>query len=157
MHRRKYLLPEIQYRVVCDGTKAVQRRFSNTFFPTPKESPMFKPVVATMALMACALPAFAVNDYPSATMQTALPSEALTVTDWYKQNVYDPNENKIGDIKDVLLDKSGRAVALIVGVGGFLGAGCCGSIRGRTSDHEGQEVVAGDERHQRQSQKRPRV
>jgi sporulation protein YlmC with PRC-barrel domain len=68
-------------------------------------------------------PAFAANDYPSARMQTALPSEAMTVTDWYKQNVYDPNENKIGDIKDVLVDKSGKVVALIVGVGGFLGAG----------------------------------
>ena len=56
-------------------------------------------------------------------MQTALPGEAMTVTDWYKQNVYDPNENKIGDIKDVLVDKSGKIVALIVGVGGFLGAG----------------------------------
>jgi sporulation protein YlmC with PRC-barrel domain len=56
-------------------------------------------------------------------MQTALPTEAMTDTDWYKQNVYDPNENKIGDIKDVLVDKSGKVVALIVGVGGFLGAG----------------------------------
>ena len=83
---------------------------------------MFKPAIA-IALMACSMPAFAANDYPSARMQTALPSEAMTVTDWYKQNVYDPNENKIGDIKDVLVDKSGKVVALIVGVGGFLGAG----------------------------------
>jgi len=84
---------------------------------------MFKPALVLAAVMACAMPAFAANDYPSAKMQTALPSEAFTVTDWYKQNVYDPNENKIGDIKDVLLDKSGKVVALIVGVGGFLGAG----------------------------------
>ena len=59
----------------------------------------------------------------SAKMHTALPGEALTVTDWYKQNVYDPNENKIGDVKDVLVDKTGKVVALIVAVGGFLGAG----------------------------------
>jgi len=45
------------------------------------------------------------------------------VTDRYKQNVYDPNENKIRDIKDVLVDKSGKVVAPIDGVGGFLGAG----------------------------------
>ena len=83
---------------------------------------MFKPAIA-IALMACSTPAFAANDYPSARMQTALPGEAMTVTDWYKQNVYDSNENKIGDIKDVLVDKSGKVVALIVGVGGFLGAG----------------------------------
>ena len=47
----------------------------------------------------------------------------MTVTDRYKQNVYDPNENKIRDIKDVLVDKSGKVVAPIDGVGGFLGAG----------------------------------
>jgi hypothetical protein len=40
-----------------------------------------------------------------------------------RQNVYDPNENRIGDIKDVLVDKSGKIATLIVGVGGFLGAG----------------------------------
>ena len=83
---------------------------------------MFKPAIAIAALMACSMPAIAANDYPSARMQTALPSEAMTVTDWYKQNVYDPNENKIGDIKDVLVDKTGKVVALIVAVGGFLGA-----------------------------------
>ena len=47
----------------------------------------------------------------------------MTVTARYKQNVYDPNENKVGDIKDALVDKSGRVVALRAGVGGFLGAG----------------------------------
>ena len=69
------------------------------------------------------MPAYAAGDFPMATMQTTVPREAVTVTDWYKQNVYDPNENKIGDIKDVLVDKSGKIAALIVGVGGFLGAG----------------------------------
>ena len=47
----------------------------------------------------------------------------MTVTDWYKQDVYDPNDNKIGEIMDVLVDQSGTITALIVGVGGFLGAG----------------------------------
>jgi hypothetical protein len=36
---------------------------------------MFKPAIA-IALLACSMPAFAANDYPSARMQTALPSEA---------------------------------------------------------------------------------
>jgi sporulation protein YlmC with PRC-barrel domain len=84
---------------------------------------MFKSTIAVGALMVWSLQAFAADDYPSAKLQTTLPKEAVTVTDWYKQNVYDPNENKIGDIKDVLLDKSGKVVALIIGVGGFLGAG----------------------------------
>lgn len=53
----------------------------------------------------------------------SLPGDAFTVTDYYKQNVYDPSDNKIGDIKDVLIDKSGQIKALVIGVGGFLGAG----------------------------------
>jgi sporulation protein YlmC with PRC-barrel domain len=84
---------------------------------------MFKRTAAVAALLALGAPAWAANDYPAAQIRTSLPSEALTVTDWYKQNVYDPNENKIGDIEDVLVDKSGKVTALIVAVGGFLGAG----------------------------------
>jgi sporulation protein YlmC with PRC-barrel domain len=84
---------------------------------------MLKTAIAVTAVLASAQLSFAADDYPAAIIHTTLPGEALTVTDWYKQNVYDPNENKIGDIKDVLVDKSGKVVALIVGVGGFLGAG----------------------------------
>ena len=51
----------------------------------------------------------------------AIPQDAVTVTHWYKQSVYDPSDNKIGEIMDVLLDKQGRSQALIIGVGGFLG------------------------------------
>ena len=55
--------------------------------------------------------------------QHAIPANSFTVTDWYKQSVYDLKDAKIGEIMDVLVDKSGKATALIVGVGGFLGAG----------------------------------
>ena len=39
------------------------------------------------------------------------------------QSVYDAKDNKIGDINDLLLDKEGKVSAVILGVGGFLGAG----------------------------------
>ena len=58
-----------------------------------------------------------------AKVQTAIPKNAVTVTDWYKQDVFDGNDNKIGQIKDVLVDQSGRIDTLIIGVGGFLGVG----------------------------------
>jgi sporulation protein YlmC with PRC-barrel domain len=58
-----------------------------------------------------------------AEIMTSVPNNSATVTDWYKQNVYDPSDNKIGEIMDVLVSPEGRATALIVGVGGFLGAG----------------------------------
>jgi len=60
---------------------------------------------------------------PAAQIMTSIPSDSVTVTHWYKQSVYDPSDNKIGEIMDVLLDKSGKVTGLIVGVGGFLGMG----------------------------------
>jgi sporulation protein YlmC with PRC-barrel domain len=72
------------------------------------------------AVLSCiaATSAFAASE----TMKTA-PAEGWTVTNFYKQSVYDTKQNKIGAIDDVLLDKSGKVSALIVGVGGFLGMG----------------------------------
>jgi sporulation protein YlmC with PRC-barrel domain len=56
-------------------------------------------------------------------VMNSVPANSRTVTDWYKQNVYDPKEQKIGQIKDVLVGQNGQIEAAIVGVGGFLGAG----------------------------------
>jgi sporulation protein YlmC with PRC-barrel domain len=56
------------------------------------------------------------------TMSTA-PSGGWTITDYYKQDVYDPQQSKIGSVDDVLVDKSGKITGLVIGVGGFLGAG----------------------------------
>jgi hypothetical protein len=52
-----------------------------------------------------------------------LPSDSWTVTNYYKQDVYDKGKNTVGKIDDVLIDKSGKITALMVGVGGFLGVG----------------------------------
>jgi len=65
----------------------------------------------------------ATNAGPAAPILTSIPAESATVTHWYKQSVYDPQDNKIGEVMDVLLDKSGKTTAMIVGVGGFLGIG----------------------------------
>jgi sporulation protein YlmC with PRC-barrel domain len=84
---------------------------------------MLKFVTVAVAAGLFSAAAYAAQDVPNAAMQTAIPQNAVTVTDWYKQNVYDANDTKIGEIMDVLVDKSGRINTLIVGVGGFLGAG----------------------------------
>ena len=60
---------------------------------------------------------------PAAQIMSAVPSEAIGVSNYTKQNVYDPSDKKIGDIAGVLLDTQGRVVALIISVGGFLGMG----------------------------------
>ena len=46
---------------------------------------------------------------PPVQVMTSIPANSATVTHWYKQSVYDPSDNKIGE--------------LMVGVGGFLGIG----------------------------------
>lgn len=56
-------------------------------------------------------------------LMSNVPQTSRTVTDWYKQNVYDPSDRKIGEIMDVLLEPNGQANTAIIGVGGFLGAG----------------------------------
>jgi sporulation protein YlmC with PRC-barrel domain len=58
---------------------------------------------------------------PSAHLMTTMPANGTTVTNYYKQNVYDPSGNKVGDISDLIVEKDGRIAAAMVGVGGFLG------------------------------------
>lgn len=77
-----------------------------------------KKITAGLALAA----ALTTTAYAATTMSAA-PAESWTVTNYYKQAVYDPKESKIGDVDDVLVDKSGKVSGLVVGVGGFLGAG----------------------------------
>jgi sporulation protein YlmC with PRC-barrel domain len=85
-----------------------------------------------LALLTTATSAQAQQQQPAQPRQQAgataqilpnVPQNAMTVTHWYKQNVYDPSDNKIGEIMDVLVDRDGKINALIIGVGGFLGAG----------------------------------
>src|SRR5436853_6411013 len=60
---------------------------------------------------------------PQAQIMASVPANSVTVNHWYKQNVYDPSDNKIGEVMDVLVNREGKIDALIVGVGGFLGIG----------------------------------
>jgi sporulation protein YlmC with PRC-barrel domain len=54
---------------------------------------------------------------------SSLPANSVTIANYYKQNVYDPSDAKIGEISDVLMNKEGKVEAFIVSVGGFLGIG----------------------------------
>jgi hypothetical protein len=53
----------------------------------------------------------------SAEMMSSVPSSSKTVTDWYKQDIYDPSNSKIGKIDDVLVSDIGQVNALVIGVG----------------------------------------
>jgi hypothetical protein len=51
-------------------------------------------------------PASAANP-PEQTI-SSLPSEALPISDYYNQSVYDTKDNKVGDVNDLLVDKDGK-------------------------------------------------
>jgi len=74
----------------------------------------------SVALLLMITPAVAQQ---SSKILSNVPGQSVTVTDWYKQNVYDASNSKIGDVRDILLSSDGKVSAVIVGVGGFLGMG----------------------------------
>ena len=76
-----------------------------------------------IAFVATCASAQAQQSGSAAQTMSSIPANSETITHWYKQSVYDPNDSKIGEIMDVLVDREGKATALIVGVGGFLGMG----------------------------------
>jgi sporulation protein YlmC with PRC-barrel domain len=89
------------------------------------------------------VPAFAQNNPPASTTPSAQPaqpstppatSSSATVApksqgDMWRAskliglNVYNDQNEKLGDISEVLLDKSGKVHGIVIGVGGFLGMG----------------------------------
>ena len=59
----------------------------------------------------------------SAVTSPSLATGHLLASDIYKANVYDPSENKIGDVTDLIIDSNAKVTAAIVSVGGFIGVG----------------------------------
>jgi sporulation protein YlmC with PRC-barrel domain len=84
------------------------------------------------AALGCAMlvtPAFAQTTAPAASQPAATASAQMAATGQWRAskligvNVYNEQNEKLGDINEVLLDKSGKATGVIIGVGGFLGMG----------------------------------
>jgi sporulation protein YlmC with PRC-barrel domain len=51
------------------------------------------------------------------------PTDQFRASDLTGERVYGANNENIGEVNDVLLDRTGKVTAVIVGVGGFLGIG----------------------------------
>jgi sporulation protein YlmC with PRC-barrel domain len=79
--------------------------------------------LAAAGVLIASAAAFAQQQTGQGGPMTSIPANSRTVTDWYKQNVYDQNDQKLGEIMDLLVNQSGQIEAAMVGVGGFLGAG----------------------------------
>ncbi len=88
-----------------------------------KNLAMKKLSILAIAAVLTSTAAYAETSTGGGALLTSVPESSRTVTDWYKQDVYDTQNNKIGEVKDVLLAQDGQVKALIIAVGGFLGAG----------------------------------
>jgi sporulation protein YlmC with PRC-barrel domain len=93
-----------------------------------------------LALIGTALlsaPALAQNQPPSSSASPSAGSSSMSSGNWMTQeqpgqwraskleglDVYNNNNEKVGDISEVLVDQSGKIQAVVIGVGGFLGMG----------------------------------
>lgn len=76
-------------------------------------------------LLNCWVPNGAVAGDAAEAPLTSLLPEAIPFSEYFYagQAVYDGQGNEIGDVNDVLLDTKGSVTAVIVGLGGLLGAG----------------------------------
>jgi len=59
----------------------------------------------------------------SGTFMTKLETGQMLASELIGTKVISANNESIGDINDVIVDRNGQAVAAVVGVGGFLGIG----------------------------------
>jgi sporulation protein YlmC with PRC-barrel domain len=111
--------------VASSGTRWFSRRFYQHDNLIPLERSMNKFIAATAITLLAVSASYAqqAGSHGSARILNTLPNDSGTVTNYYKQNVYDPSDNKIGEVADVLVSNDGRVEALIIAVGGFLGAG----------------------------------
>lgn len=54
---------------------------------------------------------------------SSLTTDHWLASDVYGAGVYDPKENKIGDVDDLVINREGTITKAVIGVGGFLGVG----------------------------------
>jgi sporulation protein YlmC with PRC-barrel domain len=52
-----------------------------------------------------------------------LPGDTAAVSTYYKRNVYDAADQKIGDVTDLIMGHDGKISTAVIAVGGFLGIG----------------------------------
>jgi hypothetical protein len=80
-------------------------------------------------LMAASLPVYAQSSSTSTTTQpmkvtaTQLQPGQIRATQFDGATVYDTQNQKVGDIKDIIIDRDGKVAAVVIDVGAFLGIG----------------------------------
>jgi PRC-barrel domain len=91
------------------GTSRSLPAFSHSYSDF-RGDPMRKILLGGLLATTMLIPAFAAGDMWRSSKLVGL-------------NVYNDQNEKLGDISEILLDKSGKVDGVIIGVGGFLGMG----------------------------------
>jgi sporulation protein YlmC with PRC-barrel domain len=90
---------------------------------------MFVPAVAQTNPPAPNPPAPAATPAPATRADTAPAKTSISHANTWRAskliglNVYNDQNEKLGDINELLVDKSGKVAGVVIGVGGFLGVG----------------------------------
>ena len=80
-------------------------------------------VAALMTGMALAQTTAPTQPAGQGQVMTQMPADLVRASKLMGVDVYGPDNQKIGDIDEVLLDRQGKVHGIVVGVGGFLGIG----------------------------------
>ena len=102
----------------CLPMQLLPREFvTSTRGVTAKESKMY------LKLAAVAVMSMLLSTAAFAQTQTASDKGQWQASKLIHMNVYNDQNEKIGDIKELMLDKNGKVNTVAIGVGGFLGMG----------------------------------
>src|SRR5215204_1564540 len=93
---------------------------------TRSRRPVMRTLIAlalALAMSSSAVGQQASPDAEKAEMLSTVPRNSTTVTEYYRQDIYDKSRQKIGQIVDVLVSQDGKFTGLVIEAGGFLGIG----------------------------------
>jgi sporulation protein YlmC with PRC-barrel domain len=104
--------------ILATGTMLATAAIAQTPSTSPSPSPS-----ATPAPSAAPATTGSVSPSGKPTVVNSQKSDQFLASSFKGTDVMGPDDKKIGDVNDLLFDKSGNIQAVIVGVGGFLGIG----------------------------------
>ena len=117
--RTKYIFATLLATSMLSGSAAAQSQTETSPVPTtPPVAQQTTPPAATQ--MEPALKPSVTKVETTTAIQTSGQWRASKLVG---VDVYNPQNEKIGDISEVLIDQSGKVTGVVIGVGGFLGMG----------------------------------
>jgi hypothetical protein len=103
---------------------ALSTAWAQTPSPPPMKSEPATPPAATQTLPAPTKPMAAPMNAPmKAEFVNRQSPNQWAMSKFKGTNVVGPNNEKIGDVSDIVFEKNGSVAAFVIGVGGFLGIG----------------------------------